>query len=131
MSNSEIISKIEANMHRDDFANYMDFCVKKWQKLDTELQVIDTIISSICREWKISKGQLIEDKRFVDARAIMFYIIKKQMNMTYSEIAIMFNKGKGHIHKMVDDISFVIEKQSQKELCVKFDSISRNLTLQV
>lgn len=131
MSNSEILSKIESNMHRNDFANYMGLCIKKWQKLDTELQMVDAIISSVCREWKISKSQLIDDKKFADARAIMFYIVKKQMNMSYSEMSTLFNKGKGYIHKATKIISTTIKNHPQKELCIKFKSISHNLTLPV
>ena len=128
MDNSvNILSVIEANIHRKDFAHYMDFCVKKWQKLELELQLVDNIISSICRQWHISKPELIDDKKFAEPRAIMYYIIKKQMNLSYGEIGVLFNKGKGYIHKAVDDMTFVIEKNAQKELCDKLSLIQKDI----
>ncbi len=105
----EILSVIQSNMHREDFAQYMNYCVKKWKRLEIDLEIIDAIMASICKQWSISKEELIADKKFSEPRAMMFYVIKKQIKLSYGEIGEMFRTSKSYIHKAVDDIAILIE----------------------
>ena len=129
---SEILSEIKGNMHRDDFVTYMSFCVKKWKRLETELQVIDAIMDSICKQWKIPKDKLIHngnrERKFSEPRAMMYYVIKKQVHLSYGEIGEIFNISKGYIHKAVDDITFLVEERGQKDVVSIFLSIQKDLS---
>lgn len=134
-SNNGILSEIKGNLHRDDFVKYMEFCVKKWKRLDVELQVIDAIMTSICKQWDISKQELMDEKKLAKPRAMMYYVIKKQVDLSYGEIGEMFGVSKSYIHKAVDDIAFLVENQNgrplfkhQKNIMVTFQSIQKDLS---
>lgn len=124
----DIISSIQENMHRDDFAAYMNFCVCKWKKLEAGQQVIDAIMDSVCKQWDISRKELL-DSKFRDPRAMMFYVIKKQTKLSYREISEMFDKERSFIHKLVNDMTFMVEKHGRKSFVVKFESIQKDLSL--
>jgi hypothetical protein len=54
--------------------------------------------------------------------------MKKQMNLSYSQIASFFNKkGKGYIHKVVDDMTFVVEHHNHKDICEKVTIIEKDI----
>lgn len=110
---TDILYVIQRNMQRADFAKYMDFCVKKWNRLEVDLQIIDAIMSSICKQWSISKEELIANRKFTEPRAMMYYVIKKQVKLSYGEIAEMFKKQKSYIKKSVDDVTFLLEKKCE------------------
>jgi hypothetical protein len=124
----EILSEIKGNMHREDFATYMGFCVKKWKRLEVELQIVDAIISSICKQWNISKEKLMDDRKFAEPRALMYYIIKKQVKLSYGEIGEMFGVNKSYIFKSVTDITFLVEGHGQKSMVTAFQSIQKDLS---
>lgn len=112
---TDVLSLITANMHREDFSSYMGFCVKKWKRLEVDLQIIDAIISSICKQWSVSKESLVADKKLAEPRAMMYYVIKRQVNLSYGEIGEMFRISKSYIKKSVDDIAFIVEKKDEKK----------------
>lgn len=131
-----ILSEIKGNLHRDDFVKYMEFCVKKWKRLDVELQIIDAIMASICKAWNVSKQELMNEKKMAEPRAMMYYVIKKQVDLSYQEIGEMFGINKSYIHKAVDDIAFLVEDQGdrrvplkqQKNMVTIFQSIQKDLS---
>ena len=124
----DIIHSIQDNMHRDDFAAYMNFCVCKWKQLEAGQQVIDAIMDSVCKQWEISKQELLDSKNS-EPRAMMFYVIKKQTKLSYTEIGDMFDKEKSWIYKLVNETAFMIEKHGKKSYIVKFESIQKDLSL--
>ena len=124
----EILSVIQENMHREDFAEYMKYCVKKWKRLEVDLQIIDAIMSSICKQWNISKGELIDDKKFAEPRSMLYYVIRKQVHLSYGEIGEMFCVSKGYIHKAVDDITFLVEEHRHKNMVSIFECIQKDLS---
>jgi hypothetical protein len=112
----EILTAIRGNMSNQDFARYMNYCVKKWERLKVDLEILDAIMGSICAQWNISKNDLIADKKFADARAMMYYVIKKQINLSYGEIGEMFRISKSYVHKAVDDIAYVVENNGVEKV---------------
>mgnify|MGYP000437975246 CR=1 FL=1 len=128
VTKEDIISSIQDNMHRDDFAAYMNFCVCKWKQLEAVQQVIDAIMDSVCKQWEISKKELL-DSKYSEPRAMMFYVIKKQTKLSYTEIGDMFDKERSFIHKLVNDMTFMIEKHGRKNFIVKLESIQKDLSL--
>jgi hypothetical protein len=112
----EILTAIRGNMSNTDFAQYMNYCVKKWERLKVDLEIIDAIMGSICAQWNISKNDLVADKKFADARAMMYYVIKKQINLSYGEIGEMFRISKSYVHKAVDDVAFVVENNGAEKV---------------
>jgi len=127
-NNPEILSVIQDNLHRDDFAKYINFCVKKWKRLEVELEIVDAIMSSICKQWKISKQDLIQNKKFSEPRSMMYYVIKKQVKLSYREIGEMFSTRESYIHKAVHDITFLVEEHRQKDMVNIFESIQNDLS---
>lgn len=125
----DIISSIQQNMHRDDFAAYMNFCVCRWKQLEAGQQVIDAIIDSVCKQWEVSKSELLNSKHSGEPRAMMYYIIKKQTDLSYTEISDMFNKERSFIHKLVNDMAFMVERHARKSIITKFESIVNDLSL--
>ena len=126
---SEILSVIQGNMHREDFAQYMNYCVKKWKRLEVDLEIIDAIMSSICKQWSISKKDLIGDNKLAEPRAMMYYVIKKQVKLSYGEIGEMFSCSKGYIHKAVNDVTFMVEQHGHKDLVKIFQRIQKDLSV--
>ena len=124
----DIISSIQENMHRDDFAAYMNFCVSRWKQLEAGQQIIDAIMDSVCKQWEISRQELLLSK-FSEPRAMMFYVIKKQTKLSYTEIGDMFDKERSFIHKLVNDMTFMIEKHGRKNFLVKLECIQKDLSL--
>ena len=125
----EISSFIDEHMQRNDFVMYMNYCVKKWKRLEIDLQIIDSIMSSVCKHWDISKDKLMEDKKLYEPRAMMYYIIKKQINLSYGEMGELFCKQKSYIHKAIDDMTFLVEQRGKKDVVVSLQSIKNDLTL--
>jgi hypothetical protein len=111
----EILSLIQGNMYRVDFLQYMSYCVNKWKRLEVDLEIIDSIMTSICKQWNISKKELIEDKKFSEPRSMMYYIIKKNIKLSYGEIGDMFRISKSYVKKSYDDIAYVLEKPSNNQ----------------
>jgi|688.fasta_scaffold03012_23 hypothetical protein len=105
----EILSSIQGNMHRVDFLQYMSYCVNKWKRLEVDIDIIDSIMTSICKQWNISKKELIENKKFAEPRSMMYYIIKKNIKLSYGEIGDMFRISKSYVKKSYDDIAYVLE----------------------
>lgn len=124
----DIISSIQENMHRDDFAAYMNFCICRWKQLEADQQFIDAIMDAVCKQWQISKQELL-DSKYSEPRAMMFYVIKKQTKLSYTEIGNMFDKERSFIHKLVNDMTFMLEKLGRKSFVNKLESIKEDLCL--
>lgn len=110
----EINALIQGNIHRDDFKKYLALCLRKWENLKVELEIIDAIMGSICKHWNISRQELIEDKAYMEPRFLMYYIIKKELVLSYGEIGEIFDRPKSYIHKAVDDMVFFVEQNGKK-----------------
>ncbi len=112
-----VIQEIQKNMHRQDFTKYMKFCMVEWQRQSIELDKIDEIMTSICKQWNISKHDLMGDKtymRFTKPRAMMYYAIKKYIDLSYDEMSKMFQIRKSYIKKLVDNITFLLNQKPEK-----------------
>lgn len=128
ITKEDIMSSIQDNMHRDDFAAYMNFCVCKWKQLEAGQKVIDEIMDSVCKQWEMTKKELLDGK-FSEPRAMMYYVIKKQTDLSYSDIGEIFHKERSFIHKLVNDMAFMVEKHARKNFVTKFESIKKDLSL--
>jgi chromosomal replication initiation ATPase DnaA len=124
---AQIMESIQGNMDREDFQKYIAYCVKKWDRLKVEMEVVDVIISSICKQWGVSKSKLIEDKKLAEPRALTYYIIKKEINLSYAEIGEIFGINKSYIHKAITDVSFLVEKHGQENLVNMFNLVQNEL----
>jgi hypothetical protein len=111
----EILSVIQEKIQNNNFVKYMDFCLSRWNRLETNLKIIDTVISIVCKKWNITEEELLHEKRkHSEARAMMYYIVKNQIKLSYGEMSYMFHKHKSFIKKSVDVISELLEDCSKK-----------------
>lgn len=131
ITEKDVMALIEGNMQQADFSKYLTLCVKKWERLKVELEIIDAIVCSICKHWGISKKELIEGKQYTEPRSFMYYIIKRQVRtLSYSEIGEIFNRPKSYVHKAVDDMAFFVEQNGNKHIANMFTVVKKELDQQ-
>lgn len=108
ISKDEIMSLLNGQIDRDDFRVYIHTCIKKWDRIKVEMEIIDKVIDAICRHWDISKDDLLGGRN-PNPRFLMYYIIKTDLSLSYQDIGEMFGHSKSYVHKGVDDISNIIQ----------------------
>jgi chromosomal replication initiation ATPase DnaA len=123
----EIMASIQVNIHRDDFRKYLGLCVRKWERLKVELEIIDAIMGSICKHWGISRQELLEEPTKMEPRSMMYYIIKREVSLSYGEIGEIFGRPKSYVHKAVDGMAFFIEEHNKRDLVHMFHNVRNDL----
>ena len=107
----EIMSLLDGQMNRGDFRAYIYSCIKKWDRIKQEMEIIDIIINTICKHWGITKDDLLGGRN-PNPRFLMYYIIKTDLSLSYKDIGEMFGHPKSYVHKGVDDISNIMQNHS-------------------
>ena len=129
ISKAGVMQKIEERIDNPTFLYFLDDLLKKWEVEEKELEKIDNLMESICREWSVTRRELMEDRRNHEPRAVLFYMLKTHLKYSYETISSMFDKSKGNIWKLVDDLTFRINTLQDGKEATRIKSIEENIIL--
>ena len=124
---SAILEKVSHYSKQPEFRYFLDSCIKKWDEVRPEMELIDCIMDSICRKWKISKTDLIKERRYVEPRSLFFYLIHKRVNLSYEIIGDMFGRVKGNVHSGAKNIEYMLETRKQQNLVEAYHAVESDL----
>jgi len=127
ISKMEVMQKIEARIDNPTFLYFLDELLKKWEVEEKELEKIDNIMESICKEWGVTRKELMENRKNYEPRAVLFYMLKKHLKYSYETISKMFDKSKGNIWKLIDDLTFRINTMQDGKQAQRIKSIEENI----
>lgn len=126
--NKEVIEEMIALYSKEaEFRFFINSCILKWDKVRPEMELIDCIIKSICNTWSISKQQLISDRKFVEPRSLLFYLVHKKVNLPYEIIGDMFGRVKGNVHSNAKQAEFMIIQNKNKSLVAANEQVDKDL----
>lgn len=106
-----------------EFRFFLASCMKKWDQMQPEMEMISLIMDSVCKSWNCNSDQLLKDRQFAEARYFFFYVIHKKLQLTYGTIGNMFDRGKAHVHVGAKNIEFLLDKRRQKHLVLAFEGV--------
>lgn len=125
---STLLSMVQEYSKQPEFRYFLNSCIKKWHEVRPEMEQIDCIMNSICSTWKISRNQLLADRKYVEPRSLFFYLIHKRLDLSYEVIGDMFGRVKGNVHSGAKTIEYMLENRKTKHLVEAYMDVERCLT---
>ena len=107
----ELISFVNQEIQKPHFAYYLKSLLSKWKMVEKEIEIVDTIINSICNKYGISRKNLFKEKNTSGQRSILYYTINKKVSLNYTEIADAFNKHPSVINRAIRQMEFRLTNQ--------------------
>jgi chromosomal replication initiation ATPase DnaA len=94
-----LLSVVHENSEKPEFRYFLESCIRKWEQVRPEMELIDCVMDSVCKTWNISKKELLSERKYCEARSLFFYIIHKKLNLTYEVIGDMFGRLRANVYK--------------------------------
>lgn len=113
MDKETLLSVVHKNSEKPEFRYFLESCIRKWEQVRPEMELIDCLMDSICRTWNISRAELLSERKYFEARSLFFYLIHKKVNLSYEIIGDMFGRVKGNVHSGAKIIETRLKKKRQ------------------
>lgn len=126
---ADLLSRVKTNINNPEFAYFLSTMMMKWDNFEREMEVVDDLLILVCKEWEIDQQQLLMDKKYREPRSVFFYLFKRYVSTSYEVMEQMFNRRKSQLHKMVEEIRFVVENGYNKPLLTRIEALERSVTV--
>lgn len=124
MTKEEIRVFLDNHLDNPYFIFFLNSLLPKWADLAKERLAIIQCVENICQQWGCTKDELYLDRKHYEPRNVLFYLLKKHLDLPFEIIGDMFLKKKSNIHKYVGEVEYVIKQGKRTELISRIDGVS-------